>query len=162
MSSNNEASIDAKIEAKQKQRELDPEFKAKWSVKRRIVFPFLLGFIPILLMLILTLLLPQAYQVGLVADWMALVFILCPALLIHLVLAVLVLIGIYGMNQLHKGVQPPLERLQYHAFKWSIQIIGVAEKINKGVVRWQSRLAPLMKFMRIFDQKESEKGRSDD
>jgi len=119
--------------------------------RNTITLPFFLVFVVLLAMVIAVLLLPQRAQVSLVADWMTLWLILCPVVICLFPIYLGVMLGIYGMNRLHKGTRTPLEKLQVSYSKNLKRVTDFTGSVNQRMIDTQVKLTPYMRYLQAFD-----------
>lgn len=95
-------------------------------------------------------------QVAVVADFMWMIFILCPLVIctLPLVLLMFVLVGL--MNRLHIGAKSPLRRLEQWTYTMEKKVENWATVIDSRVLNWAVKFAPLRRILTIFDTPSSE------
>lgn len=122
----------------------------KREVRWQIYLPFFVASLVILTLFIAVALLPQRIQVALVSDWMITILLLCPLVLCLFPIVLLVTVAAYGANRLHTSVAPPLERLEELTISMNERVTATTRRVNQGVIRTHTRLAPILHWMHLF------------
>ena len=126
------------------------------ETRRQTRLPMLAAFAFVLFVFIIAALLPSRVQVSTLADWMFTVLVLCPVLICNFAVYMLVMAGIFGLRQLHRGTQAPLQRLENFVSSTEQRVEKTSAGLNKRVINISARLAPLMQLLSIFDSSETQ------
>lgn len=121
----------------------------------QLAFPFVLGLLLIAAAFLLVALPSEAIwrvRAQAIGDFTYTMLCLLPVSLLCLFpLYVIVLLGIYGMNRLHDSTERPLRRLENLAANLAQRIENVDEALRSRTANWSTRLAPVMRFLQMFD-----------
>lgn len=130
---------------------LPPTHEEGISIHRRetrwqIWLPFALLAL-LMLILLFVLVLPQdvntRFRAEAVANIFVTVFLICPGILLLFGIYVLMVAGVVGVNRLHDGVLPPLQRLERLSGQARAKVNGWAMRANQSAVHLGAVLAPL-------------------
>jgi hypothetical protein len=125
------------------------------ETRLQILLPFLGGVLLVLFLTLLPVLIndPQArLRVAFVGDVLMTLFVLCPAVVCLVGLYFVVVLGIYGMNVLHRMAGTPLERLERISARFASGLDGVSQRVNNVAISWSASLASVYRVLSIFDR----------
>ncbi|GIL09055.1 MAG: hypothetical protein BroJett033_5660 [Chloroflexota bacterium] len=125
------------------------------QTQRQIVLPVLAGVVLIALLVGVVLWLPQRLQVGIVSDFMLVVFMLCPAVICMLPLTIALLVAAFGAGRLHDRTAPPLRGLQARTGRLAAQANTVAGAVNQRTVTYGARLGAVLRVLDVFEYPQS-------
>lgn len=126
------------------------------EVRWQIILPASLFLLLVVIGLVVVLLLPMRAQVGLVADLLALVLLICPAtLLCALPLAIVLGVAAWGMNSAHRGLLKPLGSLEQASERLAGRADAISDAVNARAISASARLGPLYKLLGYFEQPAS-------
>ncbi|MBI1279461.1 MAG: hypothetical protein GC179_15130 [Anaerolineaceae bacterium] len=115
------------------------------------IVPLLVTVFIVLLGIVVTLLLQRQLQVSILADWMAIVLVFCPALLCTTVVCILLVACIFLMNRASRAAVRPLQKVNELADTAADRTAKAAASINNTTVNIASRFAFLDRLLSIFD-----------
>jgi hypothetical protein len=100
---------------------------------------------------------PRGLQVQLVADWLLIVFMLCPAVLCVLPVTVGLWAAVAAMNRAHGAAARPLRKLGAHSQTMNTTAAQVADQVNGRVINWSARLGFIYKLMAYLESSAEQK-----
>ncbi len=121
------------------------------------IVPLVVVVFIVLLGVIATLLLPRQLQVSVLADWMAMVLVFCPALLCTTVFCILLFTGIFLMNRANCAAVQPLEKVNTITQSIADRTTKAAESVNNATINAASRFAFLDRLLNIFELPDDNK-----
>jgi hypothetical protein len=124
---------------------------------RQIGLPFLGGVGLLLAVLVITLLLPSREHVAAVANCMTAIFLLCPAILCIAPLYFLVAMLTLGMNGAIDFTGAKLQTVERWVYGLAERVGKITDRINRTVLEWRVRFAPLEKWLSVFEHREKHK-----
>ena len=119
-----------------------------------IVLPMAGGALLVIAGAVAAMLLRQPAQVSVLADWLSIIFLLCPVLLCLFPLSVLFLTGAIYMNQVHRKTAQLMGRAEAMSHSLADKTINVTENISKKSIGLNAKFAFLDPLWRVFDGKE--------
>ncbi len=118
------------------------------------MLPFLGGIGLIVLLVVIAGLLPDPRQTTLIADFFMIV-VLCPAVLCMFPLYMLMVLAIYGMGRVNRGVTRPLFALERLTATMHGRTHQIAQRVGKASITFNARVASVDKtIFSIFDPVE--------
>ncbi len=121
---------------------------------------FWMLFLPMLLLVLLVTagvvvvaLFPRRVQVGIVADWMFTVFMLCPLALCTLPITLLMIGAVFGLNRAHGAAARPLRKLTDHSTTLAQRAHSTANQINQRAIDTSARFGWLHRWLGVFEDK---------
>lgn len=121
-----------------------------------IFLPMLGGGLLLVILLALALLLPMRAQVSLVADFMLIIFVLCPLVICTFPLFLLMVVLVYGMHVLHRRAENPLDHLEAFSRTMTGRVSDITNKVNAQVIDLASRFAFFDVIWSTFDRPEGQ------
>ncbi len=121
------------------------------------IVPLVVTVFIVLLGIVVTLLLQSQLQVSILADWMAMVLVFCPALICTTVFCILLFAGIVLMNRANRAAVRPLEKVNEIAQSVADRTSKAAETVNNATVNAASRFAFLDRLLNIFELPDDNK-----
>ncbi|MGB1287326.1 MAG: hypothetical protein ACPG7F_12380 [Aggregatilineales bacterium] len=124
------------------------------DTRHRIILPFLLAWLLIIgiVMIAATMNDPLARtRVSLIADFMILILVMCPAMLTLFVIYMLIIVMNYGMLKLHRATGTPLQRLENLTEKMAERVNNITGKANQQAMNLGTRFAPIAHFLSVFE-----------
>lgn len=151
-----------------------PDVKQLESVKRHrrqtllwLALP-MLGVSVGLIVLVMALVVPgspiqlrQAAQVGIIADWMLIWFVLCPVVLCLFPIFVVLMAAFWGTSWVHHGTSRGLRRVQVGSRSIAEKAAAAAEKINRGSIGLNARFAFLDQLLNLLMRDPAQGGEKD-
>jgi hypothetical protein len=116
-----------------------------------VIVPLLVSVFIVLLGIVAVLLLQRQLQVDVLANWMAIVLVFCPAMLCTTVACILLFTGIFLMNRANRAAVKPLEKMNELAETAADRTARAAASINNTTVNVASRFAFLDRLLSTFD-----------
>lgn len=116
-----------------------------------MIVPLAVTVFIVLLGVAIIFLLPRQLQVGLIADWMMTVMLLCPALICTTAVCILLIAAVALMSRANRAAARPLQQLNEMTQKVADQTTKAAESVNAATVNAASRFAFLDRFLNVFD-----------
>ena len=98
----------------------------------------------------MVLILPRRAQVGIMADFLLTVFMLCPAAVCLLPVTIGLLVAAFGAGRLHDRAAPPLRGLQARTAAISARADALADSVNRRVIAYSGRLGALLRLFDVF------------
>lgn len=132
----------------------DSEAQHRRETRRQILLPLLAGTLLIVVLVGLVLILPRRAQVGIIADFMLTVFMLCPAAVCLLPVTIGLLVAAFGTGRLHDRAAPPLRGLQARTAAISDRADTLANAVNQRVIAYSGRLGALLRLFDVFEYKQ--------
>jgi hypothetical protein len=124
------------------------------SAQRMIVLPFIGGIALIVLLVAAAALLPDARQTTLIADFFMIV-VLCPVVLCLFPVYMMMVLAIYGMGRINKGVSKPLFALERLTASLHGRTYAIAERVGKASITFNAKMTSIDKTVfSIFDPVE--------
>jgi hypothetical protein len=108
--------------------------------------------------------LADSNRVSLLADWMMMVFMLCPAVICLFPLALLAVVAIFGMNKAHGAVMGLLIKIENSSRLLETKTTAVTNQVNQRTIAVSSRFGLIYKMLGVFerpDSSENDKGTHD-
>ena len=121
------------------------------------IVPLVVTVLIVLLGIVVTLLLQRQLQVSVLADWMAMVLVFCPALICTTVFCILIFTGIFLMNRVNRAAVHPLEKVNAITQLVAERTTKAAESVNNATVNAASRFAFLDRLLNIFELPDDNK-----
>jgi predicted PurR-regulated permease PerM len=87
-----------------------------------------------------------------ISDFLVSLLVLCPLILCLFPVYLLTVLLAWWATRLHRGVQPPLERLQTSLDQAGSQLQRTAEMLSHKTIDWSAKLAPLLSLLSFFDR----------
>lgn len=117
-----------------------------------IILPLVAGIVVVLAGGVIALLLPQRFQVSIIADLMLAVLILCPSVLCLFLIVVGLAAAVVGMNKVHTGAGKTLGRAEGLTARVLDGTNRATESINQKTINLSVKLAFLEKLLGAFDR----------
>jgi hypothetical protein len=102
--------------------------------------------------------LADSSRVSLVADWMLTIFMLCPAAICTLPLALLAVAGVIGMSRAHVAISKPLQKLEDYSRVAVSRTAEITDSINEKTIATSARFGPIHKILGVFERPDNDKG----
>lgn len=134
----------------------DPKKTHRRETLLQIILPVLGGGLLIVTAMVIALLLPTRAQVGIVADVLVMVFVLCPLLLCTLPLYLIFVALAYGMARAHGGIEPYLDKLNALTQAASQRILKLLGTVSQWVINFNSKVEPILQRFSAFDKKDKQ------
>ncbi len=132
------------------------------AARRAIWLPFIGALIVILALVVATATFPDIRQTDLVADFL-LIFVLCPAIVCFLPIYFLMVVAIYGMGRVNKGVAKPMMALERLTASIEQRTTNVSARAAKASITLNARLASIDRaIFSVFDERPENRGTSDE
>jgi hypothetical protein len=116
-----------------------------------LIVPLLVTVFIVLLGVAIVLLLQRQLQVSLLADWMLMVMVFCPALICTTALCIGLFVVIVLMSRANRAARQPLQKMNELAQSAADRTTKAAESVNNMTVNAASRFAFLDSLLNIFD-----------
>ena len=130
-----------------------------------LIVPLLVTVFIVLLGVAIVLLLQRQLQVSLLADWMLMVMVFCPALICTTALCIGLFVAIALMGRASRAARQPLAKVNELAQSAADRTTKAAESVNNMTVNAASRFAFLDSLLNIFelptDNKDTKENRHD-
>jgi len=104
-------------------------------------------------------LLPTRPQVSVLADWLLMVFMLCPLALCLLPVCIGLMTAVFAMNQLHGKTARMMGKAEALSQSLAEKTMDATETVSKKSISLNATLAHLDPLWRIFDGKEDNDGK---
>lgn len=135
------------------------------EMRRQVVLPFTFVMLVAIVGILLAFVLPQDglndLRAAAVGNFLLVMLLLCPMVLLLIPLYVLVVALSFGMRHLHDSNERSLAALEARVRGWRAQITTTADKLNRRGAQWSVRFAPLLAFFDLFDPSAQEKSSHD-
>lgn len=122
---------------------------------RYIVLPMVGVLAIILLGTMAVLLLRRPFQVGVVADWLLTVLVLCPMALCLFPVCILLIAAVAGLGKAHGMAAKPLRRVEAMSAELATRAAATTDTINRQSMTFSTRFAFLDRWMSLFDRPSS-------
>lgn len=123
-----------------------------------IVLPFLLGVLLIIALAVVALALPDDRQTSLIADFLMIIVLLCPAVICLFPLYILMVVGAVGMSSVHRAAQKPLDRLNDLSEALYRRVDSASQQVAEKTIDANVRLTTLDRnLFSVFDRKDKPK-----
>jgi hypothetical protein len=116
-----------------------------------LIVPLLVTVFIVLLGVAIVLLLQRQLQVSLLADWMLMVMVFCPALICTTALCIGLFVVIALMSRANRAARQPLQKVNELAQSAADRTTKAAESVNNMTVNAASRFAFLDSLLNIFE-----------
>jgi hypothetical protein len=104
----------------------------------------------------------ESNRISLLADWMFMVFMLCPAVICLFPLALLGIIAIFGMNKAHGALMGLLVKVEDASRLLESKTTAVTDQVNQRTIAVSSRFGLVYKLLGVFERpSENGKGTKD-
>ncbi len=97
----------------------------------------------------------ESNRVSLLADWMLMVFMLCPAVLCVLPFALLGIVSVVGMSKAHGALGGLLTKAENASRLLEIRTTAVTNQVNQKTIAVSSRLGLIHKLLGVFERSDS-------
>lgn len=97
----------------------------------------------------------ESNRVSLLADWMLLVFMLCPAVICMFPLAMLAVVSAIGMNKAHESLSGLLVKVEDASRLVETRTTSITEQVNQKTIAVSSRFGLIYKLLGTFESPES-------
>jgi len=137
------------------------ETRHRQQTRWEIILPAAAGFLVIIICIVFVAsraFLPsmdESNRVSLLADWMMLVFMLCPALLCMLPLALLGIVAVAGMTKAHGALTGLLAKVEDASRTLESKTKSVTNQVNQKTIAVSSRFGLIYKLLGVFERPES-------
>ena len=122
-----------------------------------LIVPLIVTVFIVLLGVAIVLLLQRQLQVSILADWMIMVTMFCPALICTTVLCVGLIAAIPLMHRANRAAEKPLLKLNELTQTAADRTAKAADSINTATVKAASRFAFLDYWLNVFDMPTDDK-----
>lgn len=116
------------------------------------IVPLAAAIVTVVVSLVIVLLLQRRGQVSVIADWMAIVFVLCPALVCGFAICLLIVPLIVLLNRMHNSIQRRIEWLDLRSQSVTERAEVISETIRETIVNFASNFAFLDRILSFFDE----------
>lgn len=121
-----------------------------------MIVPLAVTVFIVLLGVVVIFLLPRQPQVGILADWMMMVMVLCPALICTTAISIVLIVAVVLMRRANRLATRPLQQLNEMSQKVADQTTKAAESVNAATINAASRFAFLDRLFNIFDMPDKD------
>lgn len=118
----------------------------------QLALPMLLLSLLIMAGVVVVALFPRRVQVGVVADWMFTIFMLCPLALCTLPLTLLMIGAVFGLHRAHSAAAQPLRKVTGYSTTLTQRVQSVADQINNRTIDASTRLGWLYRWLGAFEE----------
>ncbi len=125
------------------------------EMRRQIILPMLAGVLLLAIIVSSAMLLPEGLQVSLIADWMLIIFVLCPTALCLLPIALLFVVMAAGMNKAHGKLAGTLERVEEMSNTATDKAAQAMDSVNQTVADTSARFTSFNSMIDTFDRPQS-------
>jgi hypothetical protein len=98
--------------------------------------------------------------VGIVADVMLTVLMLCPAVICLFPLTLGMIVAIFGMNRAHNGLARPVRQVAVYSRTLMERSTAVTDHINQKTIDLSARLGGVYKLLSVFESEEDKPNES--
>ena len=131
---------------------LDSQKLHRRAVRLEILLPFVGGLLLIILLVVIAAVAGKTPTSG-VANTMLTVLILCPMALCLLPIYLLLVMAVFGMNQVYDLLAKPLRQLQELSLKLRDRTYSLSDRAARTSINLNARFAPLDKLIfSVFDR----------
>lgn len=120
-----------------------------------VILPMIVTAVIFLAAIAVVLLFPQQAQVALVADWMGMIFLLCPSILCLFLVCVILFALIGAMSSAQRASSRSLNKAADFVQHFTGQIAGINHDISRRVAGIGIRWAFFDRLLGIFDPPET-------
>lgn len=118
---------------------------------RSIFLPFMLTMVLVVIVAVIVLTLGKPSQVAVIADFLYILFVLCPIVICQLPIVMLLFAAIAAMSKLHNGTKSPLRRIEELTYKAEQEVDSWSTGINHRIIEMSVRFAPIRHILTFFD-----------
>lgn len=97
----------------------------------------------------------ESNRVSLLADWMLMVFMLCPAVICVFPFALLGIIAVFGMNKAHDALYGLLAKVEDASRSLESKTTAITNQVNQKTIAVSSRFGLIYKLLGAFDRPDS-------
>lgn len=97
----------------------------------------------------------ESNRVSLVADWMLMLFMLCPAVICLFPLALLGMVGVIGMSKAHGALTGLLVRVEDASRLLENKTTDITNQVNQKTIAVSSRFGLIYKLLGAFERPDS-------
>ena len=130
------------------------EVRHRHETRLQLLLPMFLVGLLLLGCVAIVLAFPRRLQVGIVADIMLIVLMLCPAVICMLPLALGMLVAAFGMNKVHDGLARPMRQVAELSNTLTERTAVVTDTVNQKTIDVSARFGGIYKLLSIFESKD--------
>jgi hypothetical protein len=129
------------------------------QTRTQIVLPMLGGVLLILAGVVIAALMPQRLQVGIMADFLFTVLLLCPLVICFFPLYILLAVAVFKFNDLHNALERLLGRAERVSENVNDRVRAGGDRLSRRVINTSVKIAPFEKVVfGAFDRRTHDKG----